>query len=131
MTAPNEPKGRTVDHDLGSHDGSTATAEPAQRRTTGFFLIGLAVALLLAGIVSYYASSEPDGLEKVAADHSLDAGARPSGTADGPLADYAVAGVGNERLSVGLAGVIGVGSTLLVAGGLFLVLRRREPTASE
>ncbi len=30
--------------------------------------IGLAVSLLLAGVVSYYASSSPDGLEKVAED---------------------------------------------------------------
>lgn len=101
-----------------------ATAAP--RRTAGFLLAGLVVALLLAGIVSFYASSEPDGLEKVAADHSLDVGATDSQLAGSPLADYGVSGVEDERLSVGLAGVIGVAVTFVVAGGLFLVVRRRD-----
>ena len=33
------------------------------RRTTGFLLAGLLVALVVAGIGSYYASGSPDGLE--------------------------------------------------------------------
>ena len=31
-----------------------------------FYVIGLFVTLVLAGVVSFYASSSPDGLEKVA-----------------------------------------------------------------
>jgi cobalt/nickel transport system permease protein/cobalt/nickel transport protein len=37
-----------------------------------------------------------------------------------------VSGVENERLSVGLAGVIGVLVTLGVAGGLFLLVRKKD-----
>jgi cobalt/nickel transport system permease protein len=95
------------------------------RRTTWFLLAGLAVALLLAGVVSFYASSAPDGLEKVADDHGLDAGATASHTDGSPLAGYSVAGVSNERLSVGVAGVVGVAVTFAIAGGLFLAVRRR------
>jgi hypothetical protein len=36
-----------------------------------------------------------------------------------------VAGVGSERLSGGLAGVVGVAVTLVLAGGLTLLVRRR------
>lgn len=100
------------------------------RRTAGFLLVGLVVALLLAGIASYYASSQPDGLEKVAADHSLDVNASDSHLSEGPLADYAVRGMDNERLSVGLAGVIGVSVTFVLAGGFFLLVRGRRPTES-
>lgn len=107
---------------------STTTAPDTGTRSRTWILvvIGLAVALLLAGFASYYASSSPDGLEKVAADEGLDANAQDHALADGPLADYGVQGVSDERMSVGLAGVIGVTVTFVVAGGLFLLVRRRD-----
>jgi cobalt/nickel transport protein len=37
-------------------------------RNKSFFLIGLVVTLFLAGLVSYYASSRPDGFDRVAVD---------------------------------------------------------------
>ena len=85
---------------------------------------GLVVSLVLAGGVSYYASSHPDGLEKVAEDIGFLDSAKDSAVADSPLADYGVAGVENERISGGLAGVIGVASTAAVSFGLFYALRR-------
>lgn len=110
---------------------STVHADaPSRGRTRWFVLAGVLVALLLAGIGSYYASSAPDGLEKVAADKGLDTGARDSATAGSPLADYSVSGISNARLSGGLAGVIGVGVTLALAGGIFLLVRKR-PTAED
>lgn len=107
------------------------------RRNTGFLLAFLLIALVLAGGVSYFADSNPDGLDHAtlqgcevretpggeellgdciaqnAQDHKL---------ADSPFADYAVNG--DEGLS-GLAGVLGVVVTLVLAGGLFWVLRKR------
>ena len=88
--------------------------------------IGLAVSLLLAGVVSYYASSSPDGLEKVAADIGLGEHAQESAVAGSPLSDYGVAGVENARMSVGLAGLIGVLLTGVLAFGLFAWLARRN-----
>jgi len=87
-------------------------------------VIGLVVSLVLAGGVSYYASSHPDGLEKVAGDIGFLDSAKESAVAEGPLAGYGVAGVENERISGGLAGVIGVASTAAVSFGLFYALRR-------
>lgn len=96
-----------------------------------FFAGLLLVALLLAGVVSYFASASPDGLEHVAHQHGIADTARDSATADSPLADYQTKGVDDGVLSGGLAGVIGVGVTLLLAGGLAYVVRRKEPEKSE
>ena len=85
---------------------------------------GLAVSLVLAGGASYYASSQPDGLEKVAGDIGFLDSAKESAVEDSPLAGYGVAGVENERISGGLAGIIGVASTAAISFGLFYALRR-------
>nr|WP_281390569.1 PDGLE domain-containing protein [Sphaerisporangium rubeum] len=83
---------------------------------------------MLAGFVSFYASSSPDGLEKVAGDKGLDAQKRDHPLGDSPLADYGVRGVGDERLAVGLAGVAGVVITVAAGGAIFTAVRRRERT---
>ena len=97
-------------------------------RTRTFLLIGVVVALLIAGFGSYYASSSPDGLEATAAEQGFGDTAEDSATAGSPLADYSAEGVEDERLAGGLAGVTGVLLVLLLAGGLTLVLRRRGPS---
>jgi cobalt/nickel transport protein len=112
-------------------------APAGNRRVAGFFVGFLAVALLVAGALSYLASPDPDGLDTVALSGcevvETEAGEQLDGTcmaqhaddhalAGGPLADYAVHG---GEGTVGLAGVIGVLVTLAVAGGLFWLLRRR------
>lgn len=97
------------------------------RSTRSFLLVALAVTLLLAFGVSRYASSEPDGLEKVAADHTLDAHERPHTLDDAPLAGYQTRGVGDSGLSTGLSGVVGVAATFTIGAGLvWLVGRRRR-----
>jgi hypothetical protein len=90
-----------------------------------FWLLGLLVSLLIAGVVSYYASSHPDGLEKAAEEVGFIEDAEDSAVADSPLADYGVSGVEDERLSVGLAGVLGVLVMVVVAGGGFMLLARK------
>ena len=94
--------------------------------------VGIAVvALLLAGVVSYYASANPDGLEYVAGKTGFLDSASEHGAADGPLADYGTKGVDNARLSGGLAGVIGTVVVLVLAGGLALVVRRRSANSDK
>ena len=100
-----------------------------RRGAWAFIAIGIGISLLLAGVVSFYASSSPDGLEKVAGDIGFDQHAQDSAVAGSPLSDYGVAGVADERLSVGLAGVVGVVLTAVAAFGLFLWLARRNRTA--
>ena len=97
-------------------------------RTLRLFLVaGLLVTAGLALVVSGFASSSPDGLERVAEDKGFLETARDHLFADGPLADYAVKGVDNERLSTGLSGLIGVLITFGLGYALFALIRSRRP----
>ena len=100
-----------------------------------FLLGGLLVAVGLALLVSGFASSSPDGLDKVAEDHGFAATARQHLVDNGPLAGYAVKGVDNDRLSTGISGLFGVLVTFGIGLALFAVVRamrsgrdRSEPT---
>lgn len=93
------------------------------KRLWWFLGIGLLVALLVAGVLSGFASGDPDGLERVSIDEGFDETAQDHTLADSPLADYTVAGVEDERLSTGLAGIIGVAITLTLSGALFYGIR--------
>ena len=91
-----------------------------------FLISGFIASLFLAGIVSFYASSNPDGLEKVASDIGFIDSAKDHTNSDGVLADYGVKGVDNARLSTGAAGVIGVIATGAVSTSLFFLIRRKS-----
>ncbi|MEU4121977.1 energy-coupling factor ABC transporter permease [Streptomyces virginiae] len=107
-----------------------AAAAPAAAAAAGstkkVWVTGLVTALVLAGFVSFYASANPDGLEKVAADKGIDEKVEEHAAAGSPLADYGVKDVDDARLSGGLAGVIGVGVTVVAGTGIFWVVRRRR-----
>jgi cobalt/nickel transport system permease protein len=106
-------------------------APAAARSPRRLWLGGLVTSLVLAGFVSFYASADPDGLEKVAADKGIDRTVEEHAAADSPLADYGVKDVSDARLSGGLAGVIGVGATVALGSGVFYVVRRRRSEAAE
>ncbi|HET6392553.1 MAG TPA: PDGLE domain-containing protein [Blastococcus sp.] len=89
------------------------------------WVAGLLLALLVAGVGSWYASSSPDGLEWSAEEAGFGHTAEDSATASSPLADYVVGGE-ESRLSGSAAGVIGVVAVLAVAGTLTWVVRRRD-----
>ena len=85
--------------------------------------VGLLLALLLAGIVSFYASGSPDGLNRVALDLGFAESERSSPTTGGPLAGYETDGLGDARWSRGLAGVVGC---LAVLGLSTILVRLRS-----
>ncbi|MFJ6750805.1 energy-coupling factor ABC transporter permease [Streptomyces sp. NPDC091266] len=132
LTKPLELRTSPLAAPVAQDDVTTAAREeqpaPAapRRSTRPVWLGGLAAALICAGGISYYASASPDGLEKVAHDQGIDAKAQDHAAKDSPLADYGVKDIADPRLSGGLAGVIGVGATLAVGSGVFVVLRRRK-----
>jgi hypothetical protein len=99
--------------------------------STKWVALGIAVvALLLAGVVSYYASGSPDGLTKVSEDSGFASTEKDHGSADSPLAGYSAKDVDNERLSGGLAGVVGVLVVLGLGTGLAFAVRRRDKGAT-
>ena len=85
-----------------------------RRVSTTWVVLGIAVvALLLAGVVSRFADSDPDGLTKVSEDHGF---AHTEEPRDALIGDYG-----------SLTGVVGVLVVLGLAGGLTYVVRRRGP----
>lgn len=94
-------------------------------RTRTVVLVGVALSLFLAGVVSFYASADPDGLEYVAEGLGFDSAAQDSATAGSPLADYGVSSISDGRLSGGAAGIVGVLVVGLVMLALVWLLRRR------
>jgi cobalt/nickel transport protein len=112
----------------------------ATTRRRWLFWAGFAVVtLIVAGVVSSFASSSPDGLdsatlkgcEVVEVDGSDqlrgDCIAQHAGEhamSGSPLADYSISG---DDGSGGVAGIIGVVVTVAVAGGLFWLIARSRP----
>lgn len=105
----------------------TPPEAPMRRRvsTRTLLVFGVLGSLLLAGVVSFYASSHPDGLMFVAGQKGFLGSATGHASSGSPFAHYATRGVEDARLSGGIAGVVGVLVVGALAGGLFMVLRRR------
>jgi hypothetical protein len=103
--------------------------DTARVRIQLFVLAGLLVAAGLALFVSPFASSSPDGLEKVSSEEGFDRAAEDHDLADSPVAGYEVRGVDDDRMSTGAAGVLGVLVTFGLGVGAFALLRtlRRAP----
>jgi cobalt/nickel transport protein len=100
---------------------------PKRRLSTRrLVILGILVSFFLAGVVSFYASSHPDGLISVAGQKGFLSSATRHASDDSPFAGYATKGVDNPRLSGAVAGLVGGAVVFVIAGGVFLVLRRRD-----
>jgi len=95
-------------------------------RTRTFAIAALMVSLVFAAIVSQFAIDDPDGLERVAEDTGFAESGSEHALADSIFADYATSGVGNEPLSLAIAGAVGTLVTLAVASGIFIGVRERR-----
>jgi hypothetical protein len=96
-----------------------------------FCVMALAVALGLAAAVSPYASSAPDGLERVARDEAfLDERRKHSLQDDSPVPGYAFPGIENRRVATGVAGCAGSLGVFAVGWVLALAIRRRRAAAN-
>ncbi|MEZ5380428.1 MAG: PDGLE domain-containing protein [Microthrixaceae bacterium] len=92
---------------------------------------GLVVAAALVWALSPFASSDPDGLERVASTHGLESEVRPHDLEASPVAGYQVRGVASEAFGSGVSGLVGIALTFLVgvgvsAGAVWLSRRRSD-----
>ncbi len=104
-------------------DTITPTPTPtttATKRAGGrwWWVGGIAIAVLVVVLLAPLASSDPDGLERVAEDQGFIGQA--TNLIGGLLGDYALPGVGNEAVSTVLSGLLGIA---IVVGLLFLLGR--------
>ncbi|WP_235543538.1 PDGLE domain-containing protein [Phycicoccus sp. Soil803] len=109
----------------------TAAAPRPRVSTRRLMAVGILVCLFLAGVVSYYASSHPDGLEFVAKEQGFAGSAAPHASDGSPFAGYATRGIDDARVSGGVAGLVGAALVFVIAGGLFVAVRRRDRATSD
>ena len=94
-----------------------------------FTILALAVAIGLGTAASPFASSSPDGLERVAGDQGfLDRGRVAAVQELSPAPDYGVPGVADGRVATGLAGFAGTLLVFGLASGAGELARRRGVT---
>jgi hypothetical protein len=90
-----------------------------------FVALALSLAIGLAFFLSPYASSSPDGLNRVAGDKGFDGRARiHSIQEDSPIPGYAFPGIADEKLAKGLAGFIGTLGVFTLGYGVAVTVRR-------
>jgi cobalt/nickel transport protein len=90
-----------------------------------FTWLALIVALFLGVLISPFASSWLDGLERVAEDKGLLKKEEGEPLIESPVPDYLFPGIANERVATALAGAAGTLLTFAVAFALAAALRRR------
>jgi hypothetical protein len=90
--------------------------------------------LILGVFVSPFASPDPDGLERVAEDKGFLEKAENEDIVlwkSSPIPDYAVAGVENEKVATGIAGLIGVLVTFVIGGGIAFIIVKLKSQKSQ
>ncbi len=97
-------------------------AAPAGVSPRGLLVGGGIVTVLIAGVLSFLASGSPDGLERVAETEGFADAARDHALGTFALADYGDIG----GIPVGLAGLVGVVVTVVIAWAVFRFVGRRQ-----
>lgn len=111
-----------------------------KRPARTFLLVFAVVAMSIAGILSYFADSDPDGLDsatlrgchvvQTSEGEELNGSCMAKGTrehhlAATPLADYSV---GGSAGTTGVAGIVGVSAVFAISGSVFWLLTRVRRT---
>ena len=110
------------------HDAGHEPAAKPGRRGLGrwWWVIGLAIAALVVIVLAPLASSDPDGLQRVAEDQGFLADAQAALYSIIP--DYTVPGVGGNASTIlaGLVGVLIVFGAMVLLGRLLTARRKRR-----
>ena len=99
---------------------------PAPPAPTGrrWWVIGIAIVVLVVVVLAPLASSDPDGLERVAEDNGFIGQAQ--NVVGGLFGDYGIPGIDDPTVSTILSGLLGVGILLGVVYLVGRVLARRK-----
>lgn len=105
-------------------------SQSSETRNRAFILTGLGAALLIAVFLSPFASSNPDGLDRVSQDHGFDTRASENPPAEqlpfySVFDEYALRGV-PETIATPLAGLLGTLATFGLAWGAGKLLAKRS-----
>ena len=100
------------------------------RRHWSFVVAGLLVALGLAVLVSPFADSDPDGLERVARTKGFAGSERAHALRESPVADYTVEGLADERIATAASGLLGVLLTFGAGVSVLALVRARRRRVS-
>ena len=106
---------------------SSASSQSFFRRWW-WVIAGVIIACAIVLILAPAASSDPDGLDRVSGDKEFSHKAEDSKYEW--LPDYTIPGVDNERATVVLAGLVGVGIVFVMTLGFGAIVRRQSRRGS-
>lgn len=90
-----------------------------------FIIISAIICIIIAALFSHFASSSPDGLEKVAEKLSFEQRAGEA-IVKSAMPDYVVPQIQNEKVSASTAGAVGTIITFVLAFGAAFFLRKKK-----
>jgi len=95
------------------------------KRFNGFVWIGLGISLLLALFLSPFASTSPDGLEKVAETKGFsEKGESWKLWKHALLPDYTIPWIKNKKVSTAVSGLVGTLAIFLIAFGIGSLIKK-------
>jgi cobalt/nickel transport protein len=101
-----------------------------KKRLNGLIWIGLGISFLLALFLSPFASTSPDGFEKVAETKGFsEKGESWKFWKHALLPDYAIPWIKNEKVSTALSGLIGTLAIFFIVLGIGRLIKK-SPTKS-
>lgn len=99
---------------------------PGEQPQLQKWLIPVVSIFLIAGVLSLFASTWPDGLDSVAEKYGFKDKEAKVFQIPTPLADYKVKGLDNEKLGTSIAGLVGAGIAFSIAFGLAHVVKPKD-----
>jgi hypothetical protein len=97
---------------------------PRSRIGRRWWVVGIAIVALVVVVLAPLASSDPDGLERVAEDNGFIGQAQ--NVVGGLFGDYGIPGIDDPAVSTILSGLLGVGILLAVVFVVGRLLARRR-----
>ena len=95
-----------------------------ETKTKKFMMIGIIIAIIIAVLAPFLASSNPDGLESTA-EKILNPGIEEKELYESPMPDYIIPTLGEEPISGSIAIVIGVIIVFTIAYGIGYLAKKK------